>query len=70
MTMHFANFPKSCADSIHSGFLGNLVSVEKFLNYRKYCLHGTHLQDGMIWERTGVKNEVNKISFEVQMGIS
>lgn len=68
--MDFANFTESCADSIHSDFLGNLVSVEKFLNYGKYCLHGTHLQDGIVCGRTGVKNEVNKIAFEIQMGMS
>lgn len=68
--MDFANFPGSCADSIHSGFSGNFVSVKKFLNYGKYCLHGTHLQDGTVCERAGVKNEVNKIAFEIQMGIS
>lgn len=33
--MDFANFLGSYADSIHSGFLGDMISVEKFLNYGK-----------------------------------
>ena len=28
------------------------------------------LQDGTVCERTGVKNEVNKITFEIQIDIS
>lgn len=52
---------------IHSCFLGNLVSIEKFLNFWEimFAWH-CHLQDGTVCERTGVKKEVNKIAFEIK----